>query len=54
LSFVKVVETSEIPPRQMKAIGFAEKDILIANVDGAYHAIGSICTQVGGAFQEGT
>ena len=54
MSFVKVGETSEIPPGHMKAIRFAEKDFLIANVGGAYYAIGSICTHKGADLSKGT
>jgi nitrite reductase/ring-hydroxylating ferredoxin subunit len=36
LTFIKVVETSEIPLGQMKVVKLGEKEVLIANVNGAY------------------
>ena len=40
LTLVKVAETSEIPLGQMKVVKLGEKDVLIANVNGTYFAIG--------------
>ncbi len=51
---VKVAETSEIPLGQMKAVKLAEKNVLIANVNGAYYAIGNICTHMKGELSKGT
>ena len=53
LSFVKVAETSEIPPGQMKAVKFGEKQVLIANIKGVYYAIGNVCTHMGGELSKG-
>ena len=52
LRFVKIAETSEIPPGRMKIN--AEKEILIANVMGNYYAIGSICSHAGGDLSKGS
>jgi nitrite reductase/ring-hydroxylating ferredoxin subunit len=54
LTFIKVVETSEIPLGQMKAVKLGEKEVLIANVNGAYYAIGNRCTHMGGELAKGT
>jgi 3-phenylpropionate/trans-cinnamate dioxygenase ferredoxin component len=52
--FVKVAETKDIQPTQMKAVKVAGEDICVANVDGKYYAIGNICTHVGGPLDQGT
>ncbi len=54
LGFVKVAETSEIPIGHMKAVKLEGKEILIANVDGSYHAIGSRCTHAGADLSKGS
>ncbi len=53
MSFVKVAETSEIPLGQMKVVKLAEKEVLIANVNGVYHAIGNTCTHMEGDLSKG-
>jgi nitrite reductase/ring-hydroxylating ferredoxin subunit len=52
-TLVKVAETSEIPLGQMKAVKLAEKEILIANVNDVYYAIGNICTHMRGELSKG-
>jgi nitrite reductase/ring-hydroxylating ferredoxin subunit len=54
LTFVKVAETSEIPIGQMKVVKLAEKEILIANVNNVYYAIGNSCTHMRGELSKGT
>ena len=54
LTFVKVAETSEVPLGQMKTVKLAEKEVLIANVNGVYYAIGNICTHQRGDLSKGT
>ena len=54
LGFVKVAETSEIPAGKMKMARLEEKDILIANVNGNYYAIGNRCTHAGGDLSKGS
>jgi 3-phenylpropionate/trans-cinnamate dioxygenase ferredoxin subunit len=54
LVFEKIAEASEIPSGQMKPVKVAQKDILIANVNGVYYAIGNICTHAGGDLSKGT
>jgi 3-phenylpropionate/trans-cinnamate dioxygenase ferredoxin subunit len=53
VTLVKVAETSEIPLGQMKAVKIDEKEVLIANVNGVYYAIGNICTHMGGNLSKG-
>ena len=54
MTLVKVAETSEIPQGQMKAIKLAEKEILIANVNGNYCAIANRCTHKNGDLSKGS
>lgn len=54
LTFIKVAETSDVAPGQIKAVKVGEKEILIANVGGAYYAIGNRCTHRGGELAKGT
>lgn len=53
MTFVKVAETSEIPQGQMKVVRLAEKEVLIANVNGIFYAIGNICTHMSGDLSKG-
>ena len=53
-AFIKIAETSEIPSGQTKAFKIAEKEILVANINGAYYAIGNICTHMRGDLSKGT
>jgi glycine betaine catabolism B len=52
--FVKVADTKDIPPSKMKEVQVDGENICIANVDGKYYAIGSICTHEGGPLADGT
>jgi glycine betaine catabolism B len=52
--FVKVADTKDIQPSQMKAIEVADESICIVNVNGSYYAIGNICTHEGGPLADGT
>jgi 3-phenylpropionate/trans-cinnamate dioxygenase ferredoxin subunit len=54
LTLVKVAETSEISVGQMKAVKIAEKEVLIANLNGTYYAIANVCTHKGGDLSKGT
>jgi 3-phenylpropionate/trans-cinnamate dioxygenase ferredoxin subunit len=51
--FEKVAQTQEIQPNQMKNVKLGNKEVLIANVNGAYYAIGNICTHMGGTLSKG-
>jgi len=38
----------------MKVFKFGEKQVLISNINGVYHAIGNVCTHMGGDLSKGT
>ncbi|MEM2936185.1 MAG: Rieske 2Fe-2S domain-containing protein, partial [Candidatus Bathyarchaeia archaeon] len=50
---MKVAETSEVPVGKMKMVKLEGKEVLIANVDGNYYAIGDRCTHAGGDLSKG-
>ena len=52
--FVKVADTNDIQPSQMKEVEVDGQNICIVNVKGKYYAIGSICTHEGGPLADGT
>ena len=46
--FVKVANTKDIQPSQMKEVEVNGEKICLANVDGKYYAIGNVCTHLVG------
>src|SRR5919199_1580263 len=52
--FVKVADTKDIQPSQMKELDVNGENICVVNVEGKYYAIGSICTHEGGPLADGT
>jgi len=52
--FVKAAESKDIAPSSMKAVDVAGEKVCIINIEGNYHAIGNVCTHVGGPLDEGT
>ena len=52
--FVQVANTQDIPHSKMKEVQVNGENICIANVEGKYYAIGSICTHEGGPLADGT
>ncbi len=54
MTLVKVAEISEISLGQIKPVKVAEKQVLIANVNNIYYAIGNICTHMGDDLSKGT
>ena len=52
--FVKVAERAEIPSGKMKKITVDRKDILVANVERMYCAIGNKCTHFGRDLSKGS
>ena len=52
--FVKVADTNDIQPSQMKELEVDGESICIVNVEGKYYAIGNICTHEGGPLADGT
>ncbi len=53
MDFVKVAETSEIPIGGRKVIAVQGNEILIANVNGAYYAMGNRCTHAHADLSKG-
>ena len=51
--FIKIGETKDIQPSQMKAVDVSGERVCVANVEGKYYAIGNVCTHVGGPLAEG-
>jgi glycine betaine catabolism B len=52
--FVKVADTKDIQPSHMKEVEVNGQNICVANVEGKYYAIGSICTHEGGPLADGS
>ena len=51
--YIRVANTSEIVVGTMKKVTIEDNEILIANVDGTYYAIGNLCTHYGGNLSQG-
>ncbi|MEE8199291.1 MAG: Rieske 2Fe-2S domain-containing protein [Thermoplasmata archaeon] len=51
---IRVASVSEIPPGTMKTVEVEDLEILIANVDGQFRAMGAICTHQEWDLSEGT
>ena len=51
--YVRVADTSELPPGEMKAVDVHGTAIAIGNVGGILHAFGNECTHDGGPLNEG-
>lgn len=52
--YTRAVRASEIPAGSMKMIMVAEREILVANVNGNYYAIHNRCTHNNGDLSKGT
>jgi ferredoxin-NADP reductase/nitrite reductase/ring-hydroxylating ferredoxin subunit len=52
--FIKIADTKDIAPSQMKEVEVDGQKIIIANIEGKYYAIGSVCTHEGGPLADGT
>jgi nitrite reductase/ring-hydroxylating ferredoxin subunit len=51
--FVKVANTSDIQPLQMKEVQLDDEIICIINVNEKYYAINNVCTHEGGPLADG-
>ena len=51
--FVKVAQTDELQPGQMKAVDAGDDRILIVNVNGEYRALDETCTHALAGLSEG-
>ena len=52
--FVKAIEASRIRPGTMVTVELSGEEILIANVDDKYYAMGALCTHEQWDLSEGT
>ncbi len=48
-----VARTDDIPPGEMRSFQVGGDDIAVANVDGAFHAFGDVCTHAGCSLADG-
>ncbi|TMI27000.1 non-heme iron oxygenase ferredoxin subunit [Candidatus Bathyarchaeota archaeon] len=51
--FVKVCATTDVQPGKMKMVQLGTEKVCLSNVNGKYHAIGDVCTHVGGPLSQG-
>jgi nitrite reductase/ring-hydroxylating ferredoxin subunit len=51
--WVTVAKTGDLPEGQMIGATVDSVELLVANVGGQYHAIGSVCTHEGGPLADG-
>ena len=51
--YVKVAQTDELAPGQMKLVEVGDDRILLVNLDGGYHAVSEVCTHAYGPMSQG-
>lgn len=51
--FVKVAETEELSPGQMRSVTLGRERLLLANVDGSFYVISDTCTHMAGTLSAG-
>jgi 3-phenylpropionate/trans-cinnamate dioxygenase ferredoxin subunit len=51
--FVKLAETVDVAPGQVKVYEVQGRQIALCNVDGVFHAIDDVCTHDGGSLDQG-
>ena len=54
MTLVKVAKTNDIPAGKMKHVEVDGLEILIANVDGKFYAVGDRCPHLNAKISEGT
>lgn len=54
MGLAKVCSKQDLEPIKMKGVKVGDKDVLIANLDGNYYAIGNRCTHASSRLSEGT
>lgn len=54
MATVKIAQKQDIPAGQMQGFNAGGKQILVANVGGAYYAVDAICTHMKGYLPAGT
>ncbi len=53
MEYVKAAQTTEMAPGNKKKIVLKNKEILLANIDGAYYAVDNKCPHMGGSLYDG-
>ena len=53
MEFVRVADKAELPANKMIIVLVGGKEVLLANVDGSYHAIANKCPHLGGSLGKG-
>ena len=53
MSFVRAAKADEIAPGTIRDVEVSGKTIAVANVEGTYYAIDSVCVHQGGPLGEG-
>ena len=51
--YVKVAQTDDLSPGQMKLVELGDERILLVNVEGEYHAVSEICTHAFAPLSQG-
>ena len=51
--FVKVAETGDLSPGEMKSVVLGQEEVLLANVDGNFYVIANTCTHAMGPLAQG-
>ncbi len=54
MEYIRVADKAELPANKMILVVVAGKEVLLANVDGSYHAIANKCTHLGGSLSKGS
>jgi 3-phenylpropionate/trans-cinnamate dioxygenase ferredoxin subunit len=54
MDYTKVADKNELMPNTMKLVIVGDKEVLLANLGGAYYAIANKCTHLGGSLVKGT
>lgn len=54
MEFIPIARQSEIPPGAMKRVVVQNTAVLVANVDGTYHAVSDRCPHLGARLSQGT
>jgi nitrite reductase/ring-hydroxylating ferredoxin subunit len=53
VKYIRIASLDEVPSGTMKSYSVEGKNILIANLNGRYYAIGNKCTHAGGDLSKG-
>jgi nitrite reductase/ring-hydroxylating ferredoxin subunit len=53
MEYIEIAQDGQIPAGTMKGFSVKGKDVLLANIDGKYYAIGKKCTHMWGDLSKG-